>query len=211
MDKKESQEIAIYLAGGIQKGHDLNQGFFWTEKEIGILQESLKPLKAQMLNPAFRSDNLSNQYSVFGRDMLQVYSSDCVFVDAREKRGLGVGAEMMWAKLHNIPVVTYAPKGTHYNLQETHLLGVHVTNWIHPFVESLSDIVVEALDEGANWMKKALFEEGYEIKGIEHVKGAMHYYIESGLESDLPMQELIATSARLQAKVEKLSSLGVTS
>ncbi len=88
--------------------------------------------------------------------MLQVFCSRLFFVDARDRRGLGVGAEMMWAKLHRIPIVTWAPKNSHYHKTHTRLLDVPVKNWVHPFIESLSDALVENLEEGAEWIKRLI-------------------------------------------------------
>ncbi len=109
------KKISIYLAGNIQKGHENESLIYWTENDLKKIREVLSFVKINFLNPAIRNDDLSDQKSTFGRDMLQVYSSDLVLVDARERRGLGVGAEMMWAKMNNIPVVTYAPLESHYN------------------------------------------------------------------------------------------------
>lgn len=103
-------KIAIYLAGSIKKGHEKSDESYWTEEDKIFLKKHLNHYEVSFLNPAFRTDDLSHQRSVFGRDMLQVFSSNIVFVDARDRRGLGVGAEMMWAKVNAIPVVTWAPK-----------------------------------------------------------------------------------------------------
>lgn len=35
---------------------------------------------------------------------------------------LGVGAEMMWAKVHKLPIITLAPKNSHYHISNTTLL-----------------------------------------------------------------------------------------
>lgn len=142
-ESKMDTKISIYLAGSIKKGHEKADESFWTDQDMLFLKKSLGEFDVSFLNPAFRSDNLSDQRSVFGRDMTQVFCSDVVFVDARDRRGLGVGAEMMWAKSHKIPVVTLAPKDSHYNKSKTTLLDVAVEDWVHPFVESLSDAIVE--------------------------------------------------------------------
>ncbi len=145
----------------------------WTEGDRQLLQKLLPEFKISFLNPDLRTDDLSDQRSVFGRDMLQIYSSDLVFVDARDRRGLGVGAEMMWAKHNRIPVLTLSPKDSHYNKTSTMLLGVPVQNWVHPFVESLSDGIVSDLQEGARWIKEKLFDPAHPKKGMEFVHGAM--------------------------------------
>ncbi len=197
--------IAIYLAGSIQKGHEKSGDTYWTSEDMEALKKALPEFTLSFLNPAARSDDLNDQRSVFGRDMLQVFSSDVVFVDARERRGLGVGAEMMWAKVNHIPVVTLAPRDSHYSKTETTLLGVAVKNWVHPFVESLSDCIAEDLEDGARWIRSTM-SEPRSIKGIESVRSAMRYYIDNQLEMDAPMRDLILANAELTEKVEKLRS-----
>ncbi len=195
------KKIAIYLAGSIKKDHEKTDESFWTEDNMLLLRSSLQGYLVSFLNPAFRTDDLSDQHSVFGRDMTQVFCSDVVFVDARERRGLGVGAEMMWAKLHSIPVVTWAPKNSHYNKDKTTILGVPVEGFIHPFVQSLSDRVVATLEEGAEWIHKVKSTPTYEIKGIGHIKEAMEYYKERQLHDDQPMQEMIGSHDELKQRI----------
>src|SRR3990172_3687941 len=102
-------KVGIYLAGSIKKGHEKLDESYWTDEDIALLKRSLGKYDVAFLNLAFRTDDLTDQLSVFGRDMLQVFSSHIVFVDGRDRRGLGVGAEMMWAKVNRIPLVTWAP------------------------------------------------------------------------------------------------------
>ncbi len=201
MDNK----IFIYLAGSIKKGHEQIDESFWTDQDMLIIKENLAEYEVCFLNPAFRSDNLSDQRSVFGRDMTQVFCSDIVFVDARDRRGLGVGAEMMWAKFHKIPIVTLAPKDSHYNKSKTTLLGIPVEDWIHPFIESLSDAIVENLVEGSSWIRKFANNHTSEAKDVEYIQSAMQYYRDTQLSHDEPMKALVTASQRLHQRV-----LGVT-
>jgi hypothetical protein len=194
------KKIAIYLAGSIQKGHEKSDDSYWTEENIRTLRDTICDCEVSFLNPALRSDDLSDQLSVFGRDMLQVFSSNAVFVDARNRRGLGVGAEMMWAKVHKIPLVIWAPKDSHYHKSSTTLLGQSVENWIHPFVESLSDKMVQTVEEGAEWIVKAVSTPNFPIKGLEHIEYAMEYYKKHQLHRDGPMQELIQINELLRIK-----------
>ena len=85
-------KIAIYLAGTIKKGHEKSQESYWSDEEINQLKQNLDCYEVSFLNPAFRTDDLSDQLSVFGRDMLQVFSSNFVFVDARDRRRPGCGS-----------------------------------------------------------------------------------------------------------------------
>lgn len=162
---------------------------------MAVLRKSFQEHEVIFLNPAFRMDNLADQLSVFGRDMTQVFCSHVVFVDARDRRGLGVGAEMMWAKINNIPVVTWSPKDSHYNKTKTTILGVEIDHFIHPFVYGLSDRVVTTLEEGALWIEQMLSDPTIEIKGIKHILASMEYYQENQLPVDLPMREILSCEA----------------
>lgn len=195
-------EIAIYLSGSIKKGHERSDESFWTDEDIQFLRDQLAPNKVSFLNPAFRTDDLSDSRSVFGRDMLQVFCSTVVFVDARDRRGLGVGAEMMWAKLHKIPIVTWAPRNSHYKKDKAILLDVPVENFVHPFVESLSDAIVENLAEAAAWTKKYLEDESIEVRGFEHIAQAMEHYKEKQLQNDRPMKELFDCNNEVRLLIE---------
>jgi len=205
------RKLAIYLAGSIKKAHEKADESYWTDADMLTLSELLSGFEISFLNPAFRTDDLSDQLSVFGRDMLQVFSSHVVFVDARDRRGLGVGAEMMWAKVNRIPVVTWAPKNTHYNKEQTTILEKTVTNYVHPFVESLSDKIVENLDEGAAWIDFMLSTPSIQIKDLDHVIQAMQHYKENQFAQDQPMQALLMSSKELKQRAERtppiLSSL----
>jgi hypothetical protein len=196
-------QIAIYLAGSIKKGHEHSDEFYWTEEDMQIIQQHLHDHEISFLNPAFRTDDLTNQFSVFGRDMTQIFSCHFVFVDARSRRGLGVGAEMMWAKVNKIPVVTWAPMETHYHKKLTSVLGVSVPHFIHPFVESLSDAIVEDLAQAARWVRTAISDPSICIKDLEHIHSAMQYYQSTQLPNDRPMQELLAASASLQKRMQR--------
>lgn len=196
----KTNQIALYLAGNIQKNHENESRVFWTNEDRKMIEQGLNPCSVSFLNPALRTDDLSDQKSVFGRDMTQVFCADVIFVDARERRGLGVGAEMMWAKMNRIPVLTLAPKNSHYHKEEVTLLGVTVQNWMHPFVESLSDEVVEDVEEGVEWLK-AFLEEKCTIKGPDSIRAAMDHYQNTQLSNDLPMREIFEKHPELQAKM----------
>lgn len=197
-------KIAIYLAGSIKKGHEKSDDSYWTDEDMIIIKKNLeKTYEVSFLNPAFRMDDLSDQVSVFGRDMLQVFSSNVVFVDARERRGLGVGAEMMWAKVNAIPVVTWAPKNSHYNKSETTILGVPVTDFIHPFIESLSDKIVENLVDGSAWIHSIISDPAAKVKGVQSISSAMQHYKDRQLHHDQPMKELITASEELRCRMDR--------
>jgi nucleoside 2-deoxyribosyltransferase len=178
------KKIAIYLAGTIKKEHETNDTHWGTE-ELARLENFLSDYDVTFLNPAFRKDSLSDQKSVFGRDMLQVYSADVIFVDARDRRGLGVGAEMMWAKANQKPLIIWAPQNTHYRKESAKILNEVVNDYIHPFVYALSDQVVATLEEGANWIRTLPRND---IKDLQYISETMEYYKANQLDVDTPMK-----------------------
>lgn len=199
-------DISIYLAGKIQKAHETPNETYWTDGDQQMLRQLLSPRQIHFLNPAIRTDDLSDQQSVFGRDMMQVFSSDVVLVDARDRRGLGVGAEMMWAKMHGIPVVSFAPLNSHYHKQSTSLLGVEVQSWIHPFIEGLSDRIVGSLEEAAESVVVLLEDSSVPIKGPDWVRGAMKYYLNKQFSSDKPMKQLAEDNDELEKRFLSIHS-----
>jgi len=195
-------KISIYLAGKIQKAHEGANERYWTEENLESLKSHLSDFEITFLNPAIRSDDLSDQRSVFGRDILQVTCSDIVFADIRDRRGIGVGAEMMWAKIHKIPLVTWAPRDSHYYKSQTTLLGVPVKEWIHPFVFALSDYMAETLKDASEFIHKVITDSSTPIKGIDDIESAMRYYKESQLQSDEPMKDLFMVHDDLKSRIE---------
>lgn len=198
-------KITIYLAGTIKKGHENPNESFWTDGDLNLIKESLSEYDVVFLNPAFRTDDLSCQRSVFGRDMLQVFCSNFVFVDARDRRGLGVGAEMMWAKLHKIPVIIWAPKNSHYNKEQATLLGVAVSNYIHPFVEALSDSIVPDLQEGSRIIQSYLSNPtSLNVKGLDWIESAMQFYKDTQLKQDIPMLDLATAGDEISERINRI-------
>lgn len=196
--------IAIYLAGSIKKGHEKADETFWTDEDMSLLRMSLNDYELSFLNPAFRADDLSDQKSVFGRDMVQVFSSNIVLVDVRNRRGLGVGAEMMWAKINKILVVSWAPRNSHYRKDQATILDRPVQNFVHPFVEGLSDSVVTNLEEAAKWIREAMSHPSVAIKGIEDIGAAMEYYKDRQFHKDEPMKEMVRACKELEKRMNRL-------
>jgi hypothetical protein len=196
--------LSIYLAGNIQKGHEKESQIFWSQSDRDAIQKKLSSVDILFLNPSIRKDDLSDQMSVFGRDMTQVYLSDLVFVDARERRGLGLGAEMMWAKIHRIPILTLAPMDSHYRKSKVTLLGEDVENWVHPFVDTLSDAIVTDLNEACAWMDRFL-QGNASIKDLCSIQSTMQRYKDRRFSNDEPMKKLINKSSSMQKKFASIS------
>lgn len=200
------KKLSIYFAGTIQKEHEVAESQ-WTREDFQILQNKLLPHELIFLNPGKRSDDLSDQTSVFGRDMIQVFLADLIFVDARHRRGLGVGAEMMWAKVHAKPVIILAPNETHYRKSNAEVLGNSIEEYVHPFVHSLSDAIVSSVEEGAAWILHWINHEGPEVKDLTSIYEAMRYYQHTQYNHDYPMRELIQECSFLEKSFKEIPKL----
>ena len=196
--------LYIYLAGNIKKGKEEEHELAWSEADIQCLRNALPSKTLVFLNPATRSDDLSDQKSVFGRDMFQVFSSTLVLVDARGKRGLGVGAEMMFAKLNQIPVVAWAPNPSHYLRPSLEFLGQNVKDWVHPFVYSLTDYIAPSLEAAAEWIGSKL-SPSFVPKGPESVREAMNHYLSTQLKNDHGMKELVSSYPHFDEVIRSLN------
>lgn len=86
------KKIFIYLSVSIKKSHQ-ESSLLWTDEHIAYMYKIFheKGIEVIFLNPSSRSDDLSDEKSLFGRDMLQVYLSNYILVDARARRGIGIG------------------------------------------------------------------------------------------------------------------------
>lgn len=199
-----NRHLYIYLAGTIKKGKEEENELEWTKQEMNLLQECLSPHPVTFLNPSIRSDDLSDQKSVLGRDLFQIYSSDLILVDARAKRGLGVGSEMMFAKMNRIPVVVWLPEESYYHRQKIQFLGQTVKSWIHPFVCHLSDHLAPSLELASLWIQESLLKEKVEIKGPESIQEAMLHYLDTQLYRDNGMHEMVSKDTHLISKMNQL-------
>lgn len=195
-------QLFIYMAGNIRKGKEDHDQEIWTDEDIQLLKANLQPYEVVFLNPASRSDDLSNQKSVFGRDIFQVLSSDLILVDARGKRGLGVGAEMMFAKTHSKYVVSWLPEDSHYHRKNLEFLGQSVKDWIHPFVFTLSDYYSASLTDIAHWIQEKVIKEKILPKGPESLIHSISSYLETQLEKDREMFEIVEQYPQLSEKLE---------
>jgi hypothetical protein len=172
--------IKIYLCGSIKKGEkDNSKSFYWgSDEEAEILKSFGPEWEIALVNPATIELKRVDSFANFGGDMHLVKNSDIVFVDARDKKGIGIGAEMFAAKYFLKPVICLLPKGSHYRRDFIeNLCGENVQNWVHPFITGLSDFVAETIPEAVGWMKR-LHKEPSQIKGMEVVEEAINYFVE---------------------------------
>jgi len=190
--------LRVYLCGSIQKGSDDKRSSFWFDEDIRELREAADPVRFVLLNPAHRSDDLSDVRATFGRDLLQVFSSGVVIADARAKRGVGVGAELLFAKSHRIPVVAIVPPNSHYHRSDVTLMGQFVKSWVHPFISELSDAVVATVADAAH--AAIALANGGAIRGPECFHDAMVHYLKTQSDREADMVSLLVEEAGAPAR-----------
>lgn len=196
--------IHIYLSGSIKKGrNDSSNKSYWVDQDIFNLKQSITNYELVLLNPASRSDDLSDSYSTFGRDLLQVYLCDILLVDLRNRKGIGIGAEMMFAKKFGIPTYGILEKESHYRKSQVLYLDQEIDNWVHPFVFGLCDQLFTDVPNAGNWINKNYSLNTLEVTDWKYVMKSLNYYLDHQLKNDVEMKDLIASSTILRQKLDK--------
>ncbi|QQR79158.1 MAG: hypothetical protein IPJ68_02700 [Candidatus Moraniibacteriota bacterium] len=147
------KKISIFLSGSVKKGAGDNRTaeYFWSEEDERVLKDALAAMEVEMLNPNTIDIPEYRAKERFDADVDMLLRSDVIIVDARTKKGLGVGAEMVMAKRAGIPVLTLCPYGSEYR-GWVEAEGGQRKEWVHPFVSELSDQIFENLDDLAEWI-----------------------------------------------------------
>lgn len=177
------QKISLYIAGSVKKDVDDANNIFASDDIKQQLVKSIDNFEVIIFDPNESKIFGDSESFRFGQDCLQVISSNFLVVDLREKRGLGVGAEMMLAKEKGIPIISVCPSGSHYRRSIVFHTGAKNEKWIHPFVESLSDVIVECFNEAGEWIKNYIANPT-KIKSGEIIEQSIKDYMDNLLEKD---------------------------
>lgn len=150
-----ARPLRIYLSGSIRKGRGdpRSPDHFWTCEDEEVIRSGVGS-PVELLNPAKTDVRRQDVGLNFGCDLHLVSISDVVLVDARREKGIGIGAEMMFAVQLGIPVITWAPMESHYRRSKVpDVFGEDLTDWTHPFVFGLSDHVVDELAHAVDLLR----------------------------------------------------------
>lgn len=142
--------VRIYLSGSIRKGdRDARSPIhFWSGEDEDAIRRGVVGAQVQLLNPAKAAIRRSDYDLNFSHDLYLVATSHIVLVDGRTAKGIGVGVEMMLAAERSLPVITWAPRNSHYRRDYLpNVFGEDLHNWVHPFIHGLSDYIVETLED----------------------------------------------------------------
>jgi len=182
--------VTVYCSGSIQKGPSDIKRAYWTDIEREAVAKSALPLEVRFLNPDDPIETLSDNMAAFGRDMYQVQIADFVIVDARERRGLGIGVEMLTSRIVGTPLIVVAPRNTTYRQDSLLLRGSTVSNYVHFHVACLADAIVDDFSAAGSWIKEYMSAPN-KPKDISAVSNAINRYKTDLLPVDKPMLEVL--------------------
>lgn len=182
------KKISIYIAGSVRKDANDENSVFASDDIKEELICSLSDLKVIIFDPNESKIFGGDSRGRFGKDCLQVISSNFLVVDLREKRGLGVGAEMMLAKEKGIPVISVCPPESHYKRNMVFHNGAKSPGWIHPFVGALSDLIVGSFSEAGEFIKNFI-EKPLAVRSGKIVDEAIKEYRDIFLDEDPEFKE----------------------
>ena len=144
------KNFKIFLSGSVQKQFkELNTGkTYWEAEDEEYLRNSLD-FPVELLNPNTITIDKNDAEGRFKEDLKMVLESDLIMVDAKDKKGIGIGSEMIFAKMYKIPVYAICPSNSHYrkNISDNQ-------EWIHPFFYELSDKIFESKEEMVLYLNK---------------------------------------------------------
>ncbi len=177
MNNNDSQNFKICLLGSIPKGDKIREN--WRD-----WKSEYKNKLSQISNATFTDgDEWKDETKpllVVGHDANLIKQADVIIVNAESKLGAGTSQEMVIAKYFSKPVISVLPKNTHHRRSGVVFDGVRVDDWIHPFILTFSDVVVESIDECVEWVKDFIHNpENKRIKDISVVDEAVAAYLKT--------------------------------
>ncbi len=206
---QEKPPFFVYLSGSIAKVGHSGEHLYWglTEK-----QAFKKGVNADVVcfDPADREDDISSGESVVGRDLLMVLLADAVIVDARQRRGVGVGAEVIFADQMGTPSLPIIPAETHYNKMNAKILGREPFHFIHPFLKQFaSDKQIYDDFDSAGKALSALMSStskwDRQLSNLtEQVKGCFRFYIKTQLTQDKVFHSCLESHPELNQRLNQV-------
>lgn len=168
--------IKIYLAGKVAKGDEIGRVEDWRVRYKKALVESLSE-KLFFMDPDDPSLDESDSMEIVGHDCNLIKHCDLVLVNAETKLGVGTAQEMLVAKYFKKCVVSVLPDNSHYCRKNLNMYGNIIERWIHPFVNTFSDVVFADIQEfSANFSHVCERIHKGDIKDITIIEQACDYY-----------------------------------
>jgi hypothetical protein len=174
------------------KGSSDEKKLCWSDMERLEVSKGVAPFEVIYLNPDDPITDPQNTLGQFGRDMYQIMLATAVIVDARERRGLGVGVEMAAAATFNTPVIVVAPRNSKYRSDKLEYRGTTVLDYVHPHVSTLASAVVDDF-VAAGEVLSSLPGKRHKANGDlpEWLDRAINEYVTNVLPGDAPMLKAV--------------------
>ncbi len=158
--------MKIYLAGSVPKW-DLEGKVFhnWRIDYENILKSHFPD--ANFVDPFDRNIDESDFFLVFWLDCKHIKTSDLIIVNAENTLWAWTSQELLIAKYFKKPVITILPKNTKHRRTNINFNGFLVKDWIHPFIFSTSDFILENISEFSSIKDKVFSEKVKDISIID--------------------------------------------
>ncbi len=190
--------IVVYCSGSISKGASDSKKLCWTDKEREAVRIGAAPEDIQFLNPDDPAKDLNDVPALFGRDMYQVMTADAVIVDARERRGIGIGIEMMATRIFGTLLVAVTPLDTYYRMNNVAYRGSSVSSYVHPHLAILADVITDTFEAAGEWLRNNRANP-VRPKKLEAIYDAIGAYKQRALPDDEPMLNILRALGKLQS------------
>ena len=167
----KGKRMKIYLAGSVPKGAEEEKEFVnWRLQYKAILDQFLD---AEFIIPDTGQVDENDCLLVVGKDSKSIKNCNLVIVNAEGRLGTGTSMEMVIAKHFKKPVVAVMPKNSHHRCPNVTFQGkFFVEDWIHPFVYTFSDYIVEKVSD-IEKIKDKIFQSA--IKDISIIERAIEH------------------------------------
>ena len=166
--------MRIYLAGKVLKGKEIGSVKDW---RLDFIEKLIPFNHFEFISPEDPTLDESKPFEIFGHDCFQIKNADLIIVNASSKLGVGTSQEMVFAKYFNKHVFTILPKDTHHRVSNLQMYDVLVSDWIHPFIYSMSDLIFDSQDQLVEYFKTHNVLEKFPIvKKINIVEEAIYNY-----------------------------------
>ena len=144
--------MKIYLAGTVPKG-DKEAETFDNWRQLFKAELSKYFVDAEFFDHSKIKADESDYKGIVGLDCSLIKKSDLVVVNAALHLGVGTSQEMVIAKYFRKPVITVLPKNTPHRRNNLVFHGKLIEDWIHPFIHTFSDVIIETIAEIKKYRK----------------------------------------------------------
>lgn len=169
--------IKVCLIGPIPKGDQERKS--WKDWKVGYKAELSRIPNVKFTDGDLWRDE-TKPMQLVGFDAHLIKTADVIIVNCAERLGAGTAQEIVLAKYFARPVITILPKGTYHRKSNIVFDGKLIEDWIHPFILTFSDLIVEHIDESITWLNEFNKDpKSKQIKDISIIDDAIDSYLDS--------------------------------